>query len=144
MINCPKCSAITTPGASDCVGCGYVFSATESNPGFSPEKVFNWWLVFYAFWRLWALATNGVAAMRALDGASQFFFVGSAVLALLSLTSIGLLWRRRKLGLYAFLCVEVVTAVWLLLFGQYGAAPYPLIAAVIMWIVSRRTGNVLR
>jgi hypothetical protein len=138
MIQCPKCTAMAAPGASDCTKCGYIFTATESNPGFSPQKLFSWWLVFYAFWRLWALATSGIAGFRIENAPAQVFFSGAAALALVSLGAIVLLWRAYKPALFVFIGAEVLSAVWLVLFGQALAAIYPLAAAAIMWVVSKR------
>jgi len=138
MIQCQKCTAIAAPGASDCAKCGYVFTAAESNPGFSPQKLFKWWLAFYAFWRVWAIATNGIAAFRVQDAPVQVFLAGATVLALVSLVAIVLLWRTYKPALFVFVGAEVLSAAWLVLFGQWPAAIYPLAAAAIMWVVSKR------
>ena len=143
MITCPKCGASSASGASDCAKCGYGFSASESDPAFSPEKVFNWWLVFYAFWRIFALVTNVLAAWRSPEAIAQVFFSGLAGLSFASLLSLLLLWRRRKLGLYAFIASEIALAVWLLVFGQYGTFFYPLVAVLIMWVVTGKA-KVLR
>lgn len=138
MIECPKCTAIAAQGASDCAKCGYIFTAAESNPGFSALKLFKWWLVFYAFWRVWAVVTNGIAAFRVQDAPIQVFLVGAAVLALVSLVAIVLLWRTYKPALLVFVGAEALSATWLVLFGQWPAAIYPVAAAAIMWVVSKR------
>lgn len=137
MIQCPKCSAPAAPGASDCTKCGYVFTAAESNPGFSPQKLFTWWLAFYGFWRVWALGTNGFAAIHVQEAQVQVFLAGVSILAFVSLVAIVLLWRTYKPALFIFIGAEVLSAVWLALFGQLLSSIYPVAAAAIMWVVSK-------
>lgn len=138
MIKCPKCQALATPGSSDCLQCGYLFSASESTPGFSPRKVFKWWLLFYAFWRVFVLVNYGVAAHRFESGVFFYYFGAIAVLAIVSLAGIALLWQGRKVGLYVFGAGEVVSALVQALFGSYLAVIYPVVAVGIMWLVGKR------
>jgi len=138
MITCPKCQTAATPGATDCLKRGHLFSAAESTPGFSPQGVFKWWLLFYAFWRLFALFNYGVAAYRFESGVFFYWFGTVAVAALVSLAGIGMLWRGKKLGLYVFAAGEVLSACVQGLFGDYTAAIYPFVAVGIMWLVSKR------
>jgi hypothetical protein len=120
------------------VKCGYLFTATESNPGFSPKKVFKWWLGFYAFWRALGLVTSSVAAVRAADAGASVYFAATAVCLAVSLIGIFLLWRSRNVGLAVFAVGEVLSAVLQLLVGNLIAVIYPFIAVGVMWLTHKR------
>jgi hypothetical protein len=120
------------------VKCGYLFAAAESNPGFSPKKVFKWWLGFYAFWRALGVATSSVAAIRAADAGASGYFAATAVCLAISLIGIFLLWRSRKTGFAVFAVGEVLSAVLQLFVGNVVAVIYPFIAVGIMWLTHKR------
>ena len=138
MITCPKCATTASPGASDCTKCGYVFSVAESTPGFSPKKLFKWWLGFYAFWRAFAVLNYGVAAYRFEEGVFFYYFGGVALLAVVSILGIIELWRGKSTGLVIFVTAEVLSAAVQFAFGNIAAAIYPLGASAIMWLVHKR------
>ncbi|WP_139351950.1 hypothetical protein [Polaromonas sp. A23] len=138
MIICPKCNSSGAPGATDCVKCGYLFTAAESNPGFSPRKIFKWWLGFYAFWRAFGLVTSSIAALRAVDAGLSFYFAATALCLTVSLIGIFLLWRGRKVGLAVFVVGEALSTVLQLLVGNVIAVIYPFIAVGVMWLTHKR------
>lgn len=140
MITCPKCQSIATTGASDCQRCGYIFSAIESDPGFTPQKLFKWWLQFYSFWRLWVLGTATYSLFGDIDPSTIVYLVLIVTLAGLSLAGILLLWNHKKLGLYAFLVGETLTLALLLLVQNYVSMPHYALAVFVMLFVGKRAG----
>ena len=136
---CPQCGRAVVPGSIHCIKCGFLLDAPADDPDRPLKKVFKWWLIFYGFWRVWAVVVYSLAAFRnPVGGDAWLIFLILSLLAALSLFAIGMLWQGRQWALFIFICAELAKGFLELLLGDIKAPVLAIVAIAIMSFVGVR------